>query len=89
MMKKKNYNIWPYLAVMACRGQALYLCKYVFQLYLIKNHKFANNSATAKAREKISKYLESLEFQKIAVECLIHLKTINKSSPRYLVATKL
>ncbi len=29
--------------------------------YLVKNHKIANNSATAEAREKISTYLESLE----------------------------
>jgi hypothetical protein len=29
--------------------------------YLVKNHKIANNSATTKAREKISANLESLE----------------------------
>jgi hypothetical protein len=31
-------------------------------LDLVKNNKIANNSATAEAREKISTYLESLEF---------------------------
>jgi hypothetical protein len=31
----------------------------------MKNHKIANNSATTEAREKITTYLESLEFQKI------------------------
>ncbi len=31
--------------------------------YSVKNHKIANNSATTEAREKISIYLESLEFQ--------------------------
>jgi hypothetical protein len=30
--------------------------------YLMKNHKIANNSANTEAREKISTYLESLEF---------------------------
>jgi hypothetical protein len=30
--------------------------------YLAKNHKIANNSATTEAKEKISTYLESLEF---------------------------
>jgi hypothetical protein len=31
-------------------------------VYLVKNHKIANNSATTEAREKTSTYLESLEF---------------------------
>jgi hypothetical protein len=31
-------------------------------LYLEKNHKIANNSTTAEAREKISTDLESLKF---------------------------
>jgi hypothetical protein len=30
----------------------------------VKNHKIADNSATTEAREKISTYLESLEFLK-------------------------
>jgi hypothetical protein len=30
--------------------------------YLVKNHKIANKSATTEAREKISTYLEFLEF---------------------------
>jgi hypothetical protein len=30
--------------------------------YLVKNQKIADNSATTEAREKISTYLESLEF---------------------------
>ncbi len=30
--------------------------------YLSKNHKIVNNSATTGAREKITTYLESLEF---------------------------
>jgi hypothetical protein len=33
-------------------------CKF----YLVKDHKIANNSATTEAREKISNYLEFLEF---------------------------
>jgi hypothetical protein len=31
-------------------------------VYLLKNNKIANNSATTEAREIISTYLESLEF---------------------------
>ncbi len=38
--------------------------------YLVKNHKIADNSATTEAREKISTYLESLEFQKNFAACL-------------------
>jgi hypothetical protein len=30
--------------------------------YLVKNHKIAKNSTTIKAREKISTYLESIDF---------------------------
>ncbi len=36
--------------------------KYVLQLSFSKNYKIANNLATIEAREKISTYLESLEF---------------------------
>jgi hypothetical protein len=34
------------------------LCNFCF----VKNHKIADNSATAEAREKIGAHLESLEF---------------------------
>jgi hypothetical protein len=30
--------------------------------YFVKNHQFANKSATTEVREKIGTYLESLEF---------------------------
>jgi hypothetical protein len=30
--------------------------------YIVKNHKIAGNSATTEAREKVSTYLESVEF---------------------------
>jgi hypothetical protein len=32
--------------------------------YFVKNHKFAKNSSTTKAREKVSTDLESPEFKK-------------------------
>ncbi len=35
--------------------------KYVCNIYLVKNHKIAKNSAITEAREKISTYLDSLE----------------------------
>ncbi len=37
--------------------------------YLVKNHKIVSNSATTEAREKISTYLESLEFKKFLGVC--------------------
>jgi hypothetical protein len=36
-------------------------------LDLVKNHKTADNSAATEARQKISTYLESLEFKKFFV----------------------
>ncbi len=33
-----------------------------YSFYLVKDHKIAKNSRTPEAREKISTYLESLEF---------------------------
>jgi hypothetical protein len=36
--------------------------RYVLQLLLSKNHKIADDSARTEAREKISAYIESLEF---------------------------
>jgi hypothetical protein len=38
--------------------------------YLVKNHKIANNLAATEAREKISTYLEYLEFDKFFDVCL-------------------
>jgi hypothetical protein len=49
--------------------------RYVLQLLLVKNHKVANNSATTKAREKISTYLESVEFYKFFDACLTKFKS--------------
>jgi hypothetical protein len=44
--------------------------------YVVKNHKIANNSATTEATEKISTYLESLEFWKFFDVGLTNLTTI-------------
>jgi hypothetical protein len=61
--------------------------------YLQKNHKAANNSATTEAREKISSYLESLEFWKFFDVCLTKFDYykifLNKISHRFVVTTKL
>jgi len=58
--------------------------------YLVKNHRIANNSTTTKAREKIRRGLESLEFFDV---CLTKFKNNqilpNKISHRSLLATKL
>jgi len=62
-------------------------------LYLVKSHKIANKSATTEAREKISTYLESLEFWKFFDVCVINFENYqnlhNKISHRFLVTTKL
>jgi hypothetical protein len=62
-------------------------------LYLEKNHKIANNSAATEAKEKISTYLESLEFQKFFSVYFTKFENyqilLNKISHRFLVTTKL
>ncbi len=61
---------WRYLSTLNEGKSAASLCHQVAALvpdmfcnfYLAKNLKIDNNSATTKATEKISTYLESLEF---------------------------
>ncbi len=57
--------------------------------YLVKNRKNGNNSATTEAREKISTYLESLEFQKFFNVGLTKFENpqllLNKMNHRFLV----
>jgi hypothetical protein len=43
-----------------CRQVAALLTDMFCNFYLVKNHKITNNLVTTKAREKLSKYLESL-----------------------------
>jgi hypothetical protein len=61
--------------------------------YLVKIYKIANHSATTEAREKISTYLESLEFYKFFDVCLTKFENyqilLNKISHRFLMTTKL
>ncbi len=61
--------------------------------YFVKIHKIANNSSTTEAKEKISTYLESLEFQKFFQACLYKFESyqilLNKISHRFLATTKL
>jgi hypothetical protein len=56
----------------------------------MNNHKIANNSTKTKAREKISTYMESLEFFDVH---FMKFKTnqlkLNKISHRFLLRTKL
>jgi hypothetical protein len=59
-------------------------------LYLVKNHKIANNLATTEAREKISTFLESLEFFNVCLTKFENYQiSLNKISRRFLVTTKL
>jgi hypothetical protein len=45
-----------------CRQVAALIPDMFYNFCLSKNHKIANNSATTGARERISTYLEPLEF---------------------------
>jgi hypothetical protein len=57
--------IYPYEGISGacfCHQVAALVPDMFYNFYLVKNNKIANNSATIEAREKISTYLESLEF---------------------------
>ncbi len=60
--------------------------------YLVKSHKFANNSATTEAREKISADLGSFEFEKFFDVCFTKFENyqilLYKTSHGYLVTTQ-
>jgi hypothetical protein len=45
-----------------CRQVAAWFTQTCFVAFLLKNYKIANNSTTAKAREKINTDMESIEF---------------------------
>jgi hypothetical protein len=45
-----------------CHQVAAWVLDMFCNFYIVKNHKIVNNTTTVKAREKISTYLESLEF---------------------------
>jgi hypothetical protein len=64
-----------------------------YNLYLVKNHIIANNSATTETREKIITYLESIEIKNLFDICLTKFENyqilLNKISHRFLVTTKL
>jgi len=53
-----------------CHQVAALVPDMFWNFYLVKNNKIANNSAITQAREEISTYLESLEFQKFFDVCL-------------------
>jgi len=76
-----------------CHQFAVLVPRRFCHFYLVKNHQIADNSATAEAKEKISKQLESLEFERIFDACLTKLEKLqillHKISPRFLVTTKL
>jgi hypothetical protein len=88
--------IWAYGGKSAdsfCRQVAAWLADMFCNFYFMKNYIIAKNSTTRKAREKISKYLESLEFQKFSDVCLAKFKNNQilpiKDSHRFLLTTKL
>jgi hypothetical protein len=76
-----------------CHQVALLVSDMLCNFYLVKNHKIANNSATTEAREKISTYLNSLEFEKCFDECMTKIENnqilFNKISHRFLMTAKL
>jgi hypothetical protein len=76
-----------------CRQVAALVPDMLCNFYLAKNHKMAKNAATTEAREKISAYLESLEFWKVFDVCFTKFENdqilLNKISCRFLLTTKL
>jgi len=57
--------------------------------YLLKNQKIANNSGTTRTTEKISAYLESLEFYECFTKFDNYQDILHKISHRFLETTKL
>jgi hypothetical protein len=55
-------NLLPKSTAKFCRQKAAWFADMFCNFYLEKNHKIAKNSTTNKAGEKISTYLDSLEF---------------------------
>ncbi len=47
--------------------------RYVLQIYIVRNHKIADNSITIEDREKVRAYLKSLKFLKHFEICLTKL----------------
>ncbi len=72
-----------------CHQVAALVPDMFWNFYLVKNNKIANNSAITQAREEISTYLESLEFQKFFDVCLTKFENyqilLNKIRHRFLV----
>jgi hypothetical protein len=56
-------------AVRFCRQVAAWFADMFCNFYLAENHKFAKNSITTKAKEKISTVMESFEFWKFFDVC--------------------
>jgi hypothetical protein len=64
-VNRKDTSLLQNLSIFINYESVLYQAQDMFcSFYLVKIHKIANNLATAKAREKISAYLESLQFKK-------------------------
>jgi hypothetical protein len=76
-----------------CHQVAAWVPDMFCDIYLVKGHKIANNSATTETREKIITYLESVEFGKLFYICWTNFENyqilINKISHRFLVTSKL
>jgi hypothetical protein len=53
-----------------CHQVAAWVPDMFCNFYIAKNHQITKNSTTTKAREKISTYLETLEFLKNFDACL-------------------
>ncbi len=69
------------------------VAEYVLPLYVVKNHKTANNSESTEAVEKINTVFGSLEFEE---NCDVHLSKLrnnqilqNKISHRFILTTNL
>ncbi len=76
-----------------CRQVAALVPDMFCNFYFVKNHNIANNYATTEAGEKISIYLESLNFLKFLDVCLTKFENykilLDKISHRFVVTTKI
>jgi hypothetical protein len=75
-----------------CRQVAAWFSDMFYNFYSAKNNKIAKNSTTAKAREKVSTYLESLYYVWLYLKTikiyLIELATDVYWQPSYLLGEK-
>jgi hypothetical protein len=73
-----------------CHQMAALVPDMFCNFYFVKNPKIVNNSVSTEAREKITTYLDSLEFFDVSLTNFENYQIVlNKISHRFLVKTEL